>query len=110
MADVTLKEYQQKFIQLALDYDVLKFGEFTLKSGRVSPYFFNAGNFNTGEALAILGECYADALIDSDLDIDLLFGPAYKGIPLVAAVSVALSNKHQKNLNSRVFCSIPMNR
>jgi len=93
-----LKDYQQRFIDLAIEYDVLRFGEFTLKSGRVSPYFFNAGNFNSGKALAILGECYADAIIDSGIDIDLLFGPAYKGIPLVAVTAAALASKHGKDM------------
>lgn len=89
-----LKDYQKRFIDLAIEYDVLRFGEFTLKSGRISPYFFNAGNFNTGKALAVLGQCYADAILDSGLQIDLLFGPAYKGIPLVAVTAAALHEKH----------------
>jgi orotate phosphoribosyltransferase len=71
--------------------DILRFGEFTLKSGRVSPYFFNAGLFNTGEALAFIGHCYAAAISESDLQWDVLFGPAYKGIPLAASTSVALA-------------------
>jgi len=85
---------QHRFIELALDYDVLKFGEFKLKSGRVSPYFFNAGLFNTGRALAELGKCYAQAIIDSGISYDVLFGPAYKGIPLVAVTAMALSQEH----------------
>jgi orotate phosphoribosyltransferase len=85
---------QHRFIELALDYDVLKFGEFKLKSGRVSPYFFNAGLFNTGRALAELGKCYAQAIIDSGVNYDVLFGPAYKGIPLVAVTAMALSQEH----------------
>lgn len=93
-----LKDYQQRFIDLAIEYDVLKFGEFTLKSGRVSPYFFNAGNFNTGKAMAVLGQCYADAIHDSGLEIDLLFGPAYKGIPLVAVTAAALAQHHNVDL------------
>lgn len=93
-----LKDYQQKFIDLAIEYDVLKFGEFTLKSGRVSPYFFNAGNFNTGRAMAILGQCYADAIHDSGLEIDLLFGPAYKGIPLVTVTAAALAERYDVDL------------
>jgi len=85
---------QHRFIELALEYDVLKFGEFKLKSGRVSPYFFNAGLFNTGRALAELGKCYAQAIIDSGIGYDVLFGPAYKGIPLVAVTAMALSEEH----------------
>ena len=85
---------QHRFIELALAYDVLKFGEFKLKSGRTSPYFFNAGLFNTGKALAELGKCYAQAIIDSGIDYDILFGPAYKGIPLVAVTAMALSEEH----------------
>lgn len=88
---------KQNFIELAIEYDVLSFGEFTLKSGRVSPYFFNAGNFDSGKALAILGECYADAIMASNLEVDVLFGPAYKGIPLVAAVSAALFRKYERD-------------
>jgi len=93
-----LKDFQQRFIDLAIEYDVLKFGEFTLKSGRVSPYFFNAGNFNTGKAMAVLGQCYADALQDSGIEVDLLFGPAYKGIPLVAVTAAALAERHNVDL------------
>ncbi len=90
-----MSDFKKEFIQFALDCGVLKFGEFQLKSGRVSPYFFNAGLFNTGEKLGKLGEFYAKALIASNLKIDLLYGPAYKGIPLVSAVSIAYSKlKH----------------
>jgi hypothetical protein len=74
-----MKPYQRQFIEFALNKQVLKFGEFTLKSGRKSPYFFNAGLFNTGRDLALLGRFYAEALVDSGIDFDLLFGPAYKG-------------------------------
>ncbi len=81
------------FIQLALQYDVLKFGDFKLKSGRQSPYFFNAGLFNTGHALKLLGECYADVLEASGIRYDMLFGPAYKGIPLVSSLAIALATK-----------------
>ncbi len=85
---------QHRFIELSLEYDVLKFGEFKLKSGRVSPYFFNAGLFNTGRALAELGRCYAQAVMDSGISYDVLFGPAYKGIPLVAVTAMALAQEH----------------
>ena len=78
-----MKAYQKEFIEFALEKQVLKFGQFTLKSGRTSPYFFNAGLFNTGGDLAKLGRFYAAALADSGIDFDLLFGPAYKGIPIV---------------------------
>ncbi len=84
-------EYQQQFIQYALECGVLKFGEFRLKSGRISPYFFNTGLFNTGEQLDKLGQFYAQALINANAAIDVLYGPAYKGIPLVSATSIAYS-------------------
>lgn len=93
-----LKPSQQNFIELALEYDVLRFGEFTLKSGRISPYFFNAGNFDSGKALAVLGECYADAIVDSKVDVDVLFGPAYKGIPLVAVTAATLHTKYGRDM------------
>jgi orotate phosphoribosyltransferase len=83
----------QQFIQFALEHNALKFGEFTLKSGRISPYFFNAGAFSTGQALGAIGHFYAEAIIASGLDFDVLFGPAYKGIPLAAATSIALAEK-----------------
>ncbi len=86
-----MKAYQQQFIQLALDSQALKFGQFRLKSGRTSPYFFNAGAFQTGTALAKLGHCYAAAIEDSGIRFDVLFGPAYKGIPLAVATAVALT-------------------
>lgn len=86
-----MKAYQQQFIQLALDNQALKFGQFQLKSGRTSPYFFNAGAFQTGAALAQLGQCYAAAIEDSGIRFDVLFGPAYKGIPLAVATAVALT-------------------
>lgn len=88
-----MKEYKKRFIELALKKNVLKFGSYTLKSGRVSPYFFNAGLFCTGKDLALLGEFYAEALHESKLSYDVLFGPAYKGIPIVAATSISLFNK-----------------
>lgn len=93
-----MKSYQREFIDLALEHRVLQFGEYTLKSGRVSPYFFNAGNFNTGRALEIMGRCYAQAIADSDLEFDVIFGPAYKGIPLVAATAVALSELYDRDV------------
>lgn len=89
-----MQAYQQKFIELALANDVLKFGEFKLKSGRTSPYFFNAGLFNTGKALAELGRCYAQAIVNSGIGYDVMFGPAYKGIPLVAATAMAMYLDH----------------
>jgi orotate phosphoribosyltransferase len=90
-----MQPYQRDFIRFAIDRGVLRFGEFTLKSGRTSPYFFNAGLFNTGSALAQLGRCYAAAIVDSKIPFDVLFGPAYKGIPLAAATVVALAEQHQ---------------
>ena len=93
-----MKSYQREFIDLALEHQVLQFGEYTLKSGRVSPYFFNAGNFNTGRALAILGRCYAQTIVDSGLEFDVIFGPAYKGIPLVATTAVALSEHYGRDV------------
>ena len=92
-----MKNYQHDFINFAISAGVLRFGEFTLKSGRISPYFFNAGLFNTGEHLARLGRCYAQAIVDSGSNFDVLFGPAYKGIPLAAATSIALADHHQRN-------------
>ena len=93
-----MKPYQQHFIEFAIKHDVLRFGSFTLKSGRVSPYFFNSGLFNTGEALAQLGRFYADAIIDSALDFDVLYGPAYKGIPLASTTAIALADQHQRSV------------
>jgi len=89
-----MKDYQKEFIEFAIEKQVLKFGEFTLKSGRISPYFFNAGLFNTGRDLARLGRFYAAALQDSGIAYDLLFGPAYKGIPIATTTAVALSNDY----------------
>lgn len=89
-----MKDYQREFIEFALSKQVLRFGEFTLKSGRTSPYFFNAGLFSTGGDLARLGRFYASALQDANIDFDLLFGPAYKGIPIATTTAVALADHH----------------
>lgn len=89
-----MHDYQRDFIELALDLEVLRFGEFTLKSGRTSPYFFNAGLFDTGARLAALGRFYADAIVQSGLQFDVLMGPAYKGIPIASATAVQLSAQH----------------
>ena len=89
-----MKAYKTEFLDLALELEVLRFGEFTLKSGRISPYFFNAGLFCTGYAAAKLARCYAAAVRDIDLEFDMLFGPAYKGIPLVVLASAALAEHH----------------
>ncbi len=91
-------QYQRDFIEFALARGVLKFGQFTLKSGRTSPYFFNAGLFNRGSDLAALGRFYAAAMINAKLQADLLFGPAYKGIPLATTMAVALADHHQLDL------------
>jgi len=93
-----MHDYQLRFIDLALSREALRFGSFKLKSGRESPYFFNAGLFSDGQAAAVLGQCYAAALIHSGLEFDVLFGPAYKGIPLVAATAIALSEHHGRNV------------
>ncbi|MGH8040924.1 MAG: orotate phosphoribosyltransferase [Rudaea sp.] len=93
-----MRAYQHEFLELALAKDALRFGQFTLKSGRVSPYFFNAGMFDSGAALATLGRAYAQAAIDSGIGFDLLFGPAYKGIALATAVAVALARDHDRDV------------
>ena len=93
-----MQDYQKEFIEFAIKNDVLRFGEFTLKSGRVSPYFFNAGLFNSGEALAKLGQYYAAAIKDSAVKFDVLFGPAYKGIPLATTCAVALYEHQNTNI------------
>ena len=90
--------YQSDFIDLCVRQGVLRFGNFTLKSGRESPYFFNAGLFNTGAAIAAVGRAYAAAIADSDLEFDMLFGPAYKGIPLVTATAAALAEHAGRDL------------
>ena len=92
-----MEEYKRNFLELAIKQDVLTFGEFTLKSGRKSPYFFNAGFFNTGQALADLGQYFANAIIESGIEFDMIFGPAYKGISLAALSSAALAEHHQIN-------------
>jgi orotate phosphoribosyltransferase len=89
-----MQNYQTEFIELARRRDVLKFGEFTLKSGRTSPYFFNAGAFSCGGVLAAVGRCYAQCIINSGMQFDVLLGPAYKGIPLAAATAIALADHH----------------
>ncbi|PHS00546.1 MAG: orotate phosphoribosyltransferase [Oceanobacter sp.] len=93
-----MQNYQKEFIEFAIQQGVLRFGEFTLKSGRVSPYFFNAGLFNTGSALAKLGRFYAAALEESGIEYDVVFGPAYKGIPLSASLTIALADQYQKDM------------
>ena len=93
-----MQAYQRDFIRFAIDRGVLRFGEFTLKSGRTSPYFFNAGLFNSGSALAQLGRFYAAAIVESGISFAVLFGPAYKGIPLAAATAVALAEHHGQDL------------
>lgn len=89
-----MKAYQREFIEFAIEREVLRFGSFTLKSGRQSPYYFNFGLFNTGSALAKLGQYFAQALVDSGIECDVILGPAYKGIPLATAMAVALSEQH----------------
>jgi orotate phosphoribosyltransferase len=93
-----MQEYQLTFLDLALKRDALRFGSFTLKSGRESPYFFNAGLFSDGEAAAVLGGCYAAAIVHSGIGFDMLFGPAYKGIPLATATAVALASAHGRSV------------
>ncbi len=90
--------YQQHFIEFALKIGALRFGQFTLKSGRISPYFFNSGLFNSGANLARLGHFYAETIVASGVDFDMLFGPAYKGIPLVSTTAIALADSHQQDV------------
>lgn len=94
-----MQDYQREFIDFAIQTGVLRFGAFTLKSGRLSPYFFNSGLFNTGSSLAALGRFYAQALRATQIEFDLLFGPAYKGIPLAAACSIALADQHNYDVD-----------
>jgi orotate phosphoribosyltransferase len=96
--DSAMRDYKQRFFELALSKGNLRFGSFTLKSGRVSPYFFNAGGFDDGASLGVLAECYAAAILDSGIPFDMLFGPAYKGIPLAAATAVALFTGHGRSV------------
>jgi len=93
-----MRDYQLTFIELALAREALRFGQFRLKSGRDSPYFFNAGRFSDGEAAAVLGRCYAAAIVRAGLGFDMLFGPAYKGIPLATAAAVALATHHGRSV------------
>jgi orotate phosphoribosyltransferase len=97
-AEVRVQDYRQAFVRFAIEAGVLRFGDFALKSGRRSPYFFNAGLFDTGARLARLGQFYALALQASGLEVEMLFGPAYKGIPLAAATAIALSSQHGRDL------------
>src|SRR3977135_2145049 len=93
-----MRQYQLTFIDLALKREALRFGNFALKSGRESPYFFNAGLFSDGEALATLGQCYAAAVVHSGIRFDMIFGPAYKGIALAVATVLALSGEHGRSV------------
>jgi len=93
-----LQAYKSRFFELALGKGNLSFGRFTLKSGRISPYFFNAGGFDDGASLSELAECYALAILESGIEFDMLFGPAYKGIPLAAACAIALNDRHSLNV------------
>lgn len=93
-----MQDYQREFLDFAIDVGVLRFGQFTLKSGRVSPYFFNSGLFNTGASLARLGRYYAQAVMASGIEFDMIYGPAYKGIPLASTMAIALADEHQRDL------------
>ena len=93
-----MENYKQKFIEMSIQIGALKFGEFELKSGRVSPYFFNMGLFSTGQALKSIGDFYASALEESNIEFDMLFGPAYKGIPLASVMSASLFMNHDKDV------------
>ena len=93
-----MQNYKQQFFKLAMARGNLKFGRFTLKSGRISPYFFNAGGFDDGDSLQQLADCYAQAIIDSGVNFDMLFGPAYKGIPLASGIAIMLNASHRRNI------------
>ena len=93
-----MRSHQKEFIEMILAKQVLRFGDFTLKSGRTSPYFFNAGLINDGGSLARLGACYAQAIVESGVEFDMLYGPAYKGIPLATATAVAFAERHRRNV------------
>ncbi|MBM4219957.1 MAG: orotate phosphoribosyltransferase [Gammaproteobacteria bacterium] len=93
-----MRSHQKEFIEMILARQVLRFGDFTLKSGRTSPYFFNAGLINDGGSLASLGACYAQAIIEAGVPFDMIFGPAYKGIPLAAATAIAFAERHRRNV------------
>lgn len=93
-----MQNYQKEFLDFAINIGVLRFGKFTLKSGRISPYFFNSGLFNTGASLARLGRYYAQAVIESGIEFDMIYGPAYKGIPLASALAIALADHHNIDL------------
>jgi orotate phosphoribosyltransferase len=93
-----MQDFQKQFLNYVTEHEILRFGEFTLKSGRKSPYFFNAGLFNTGAALGFLGSCYAKAVKDSGLEFDIIFGPAYKGIPLASAASIGFWQEFKQDI------------
>jgi len=93
-----MQDYKREFLEFAIEVGVLKFGQFTLKSGRTSPYFFNSGLFNTGSSLARLGRYYAEAIVASGIEFDMIFGPAYKGIPLAATAAIALADHHDRDI------------